>query len=203
MASDGAHLLHGRRLQILVDFLGVLAVLCVPCAHGLHLSALGIQAAVNVFEWFLHTVPVDHVLAVQRLANLVQVGQGNDGVFRTEVPVPAAGSHLAGQLVQVSKQMAGNGLIAHADAVRGHLHVAQYIGPTVREVQVVLQDAGALAAEDVLFGQSPQRKQAIACQHSSELVGRREQSGNLGRLGKARAGHPQKAAGAAPDVLFR
>ena len=33
MASDGAHLLHGCRLQILVDFLGILAVLSVPGRH--------------------------------------------------------------------------------------------------------------------------------------------------------------------------
>ena len=73
MASGGAHLLDGRRLQILVDFLGVFAVFCVPCAHGLHLPALAIQTAVNVFQRLLYAVPVHHVLAVQRLANLVQV----------------------------------------------------------------------------------------------------------------------------------
>ena len=33
MASDGVHLLHGCRLQILVDFLGILAVLSVPGRH--------------------------------------------------------------------------------------------------------------------------------------------------------------------------
>ena len=73
MASGGAHLLDGRRLQILVDFLGVFAVFCVPCAHGLHLPALAIQTAVNVFQRLLYAVPVHHVLAVQRLADFVQV----------------------------------------------------------------------------------------------------------------------------------
>ena len=84
--------------------------------------------------------------------------------------------------------MAGNGLIAHADAVRCHLHVTQNVGSTIGEVQVVLQDAGTLATENVLFGQAPQRKQAIAREHRPELVGRREQPGNLGRLGKTRTG---------------
>ena len=73
MASGGAHLLDGRRLQILVDFLGVFAVFCVPCAHGLHLPALAIQTAVNVFQRLLYAVPVHHVLAVQRLADFVHV----------------------------------------------------------------------------------------------------------------------------------
>ena len=49
MAPHSAHLLHGRRLQIVVDFLGVFAVLRVPDAHALHLPALGVQTAVDVF----------------------------------------------------------------------------------------------------------------------------------------------------------
>ena len=84
--------------------------------------------------------------------------------------------------------MAGNGLIAHAEAVRCHLHVTQNVGTTIGEIQVILQDAGALATEDVLFGQAPQRKQAIAREHCPKLVGRREQPGNLGGLGKPRTG---------------
>ena len=99
-----------------------------------------------------------------------------------------AGSHLAGKLVQVGKQVAGNGFVAHADTIRGHLHIAKHVCPFIGEVQVVLQDAGTLATENVLFGQAPQRKQAIAREHRPELVGRREQPGNLGRLGKTRTG---------------
>ena len=73
VASDGAHLLHGRRLQILVDFLGIFAVLRIPGTHGLHLPALGIQPSVDILKWLFYAEPVDHVLAVQRLPNLVQI----------------------------------------------------------------------------------------------------------------------------------
>ena len=123
MATYRAHLLGRGRLQVLVDFLGIFAVLRIPGAHTLHLTALAVQAAMDIFQRLLHTEPVHHVLAVQALSNVVQIGQHHGGILRRKVPVSLAGSHLAGQLVQVREQMADNLFVSHADLVRRNLNV--------------------------------------------------------------------------------
>ena len=155
METDGAHLLHGGAFQVVVDFLGVLAVLSVFEAHTLHLAALGIQGAVDVPKRLLDTVPVHHVLAGKGLSQFVQVGQMYGGILRTQFAAAAAGGHLARELVQVGHQVTMDGLFACTDTVRRQLDITQNVSAFVGEVQVVLQDAGALGTKNLHLRQPP------------------------------------------------
>ena len=123
MASDRTYLLYRRRLQVFVDFLGIFTVFGVPGAHALHLSALGIQPAVDILQGLFYTEPVYNVLTVQRLPNLIQIGQRHNGILRTQCRYPLARCNFTRQLVQVCKQVTDNMLISNPDLCRLHLNV--------------------------------------------------------------------------------
>ena len=80
-------------------------------------------------------------------------------------------------------------IVSHPDSLRCYLDVREHIRAFIRKVQVVLQDTGTVASEDILFGQTLQPKQGIAAQNGCELLRCCQISCNLRALGQRRRGH--------------
>ena len=198
VAADGCHLLHGGFLQVFVNLFGVLAVLGVPEAHTLHLTALTVQLAVQILHRLFYAEPVHHVLTWEPVSQLVQVGKRHGGMLRTQFRYPPAGRYFARQLVQVRKEVAYHPLSSHHHSSRFHLDISQLVRAFVRKVQVILQNAGTpFRSEDVLIGKAMHLQSG----HRFKLCDRLQSSSHSTR-GQHIGRYPQQPGARAPDVFL-